>query len=56
MTSCEHEAARPLKGRVALVTGASRDIAAAISKRFACQGAVVAVAARSLDPAAQGNI
>jgi NAD(P)-dependent dehydrogenase (short-subunit alcohol dehydrogenase family) len=38
------------------VTGASRGIGAAIAKRFACEGAVVAVAARSLDQTAQGVI
>ena len=36
------------------MTGASRGIGAAIAQRFACEGAVVAVAARSLDQPAQG--
>jgi len=38
------------------VTGASRGIGAAIAQRFACEGAVVAVAARSLDQPAQGIV
>jgi len=40
-----------LTGKVAIVTGASRGIGAAIARRFAAEGARVAIVARSLEPA-----
>jgi NAD(P)-dependent dehydrogenase (short-subunit alcohol dehydrogenase family) len=45
-----------LAGRVALVTGASRGIGAAISVRFATEGAAVAIVARSLEPGSGGHL
>jgi citronellol/citronellal dehydrogenase len=39
-----------LEGRVAIVTGASRGIGAEIARRFAAEGAAVAIAARTAEP------
>jgi citronellol/citronellal dehydrogenase len=41
-----------LDGKVAIVTGASRGIGAEIARRFAAEGAAVAVAARTTEPGA----
>jgi citronellol/citronellal dehydrogenase len=45
-----------LAGRVALVTGASRGIGAAIAVRLGSEGAAVAIVARSLEPGSGGHL
>lgn len=45
-----NNAQKPLTGRIAIITGASRGIGAAIGKRFAAAGARVALVARTLEP------
>jgi NAD(P)-dependent dehydrogenase (short-subunit alcohol dehydrogenase family) len=45
-----------LAGRVAIVTGASRGIGAAIARRLGAEGAAVAIVARSLEPGSGGHL
>ncbi len=45
-----------LADRVALVTGASRGIGAAVARRFGAMGAGVAIVARSLEPGSGGHL
>jgi NAD(P)-dependent dehydrogenase (short-subunit alcohol dehydrogenase family) len=45
-----------LEDKIVLVTGASRGIGAGIARRFAAEGAHVAISARSLEPGSGGHL
>src|SRR2546421_9580480 len=53
MTTSTTQASRRLEGRVAIVTGASRGIGAAVARAFSHAGAAVVLAARDHDALAR---